>query len=107
MNRNVSFHKLAEVELNAAAAYYYTVRQTLGEAFLAEIGRCIQSIADHPEAGLVLVGSIRRRLARRFPYAVVYSLRSENIRVLAVMHLRRRPGYWFGRTWANTPQREP
>ena len=98
MSRNVSFHKLAEVELNATSAYYHTVRPALAEAFLEEIGHCIQSIAHNPEAGMVLVGSIRRRLARRFPYAVVYSLRSEDIRVLAIMHLRRRPGYWLGRT---------
>jgi hypothetical protein len=36
-------------------------------------------------------------LIRRFPYALLYSVGSGNIRVLAVMNLKRRPMYWVGR----------
>ena len=98
MSRTVSFHELAEIELNEAAAYYNAARSGLGEAFLTEIRRCIESITEVPEAAPVLLGSIHRRLAHRFPYAVVYSVRPEKIRVLAIMHLRRRPAYWLGRS---------
>jgi plasmid stabilization system protein ParE len=98
VSRAVSFHELAEIELNEAAAYYNAARSGLGEAFLTEIRRCIQSITEVPEAGPIHLGSIRRRFARRFPYAVVYSVRPEKIRVLAIMHLRRRPTYWLVRS---------
>ena len=77
--RTISFHKLAEKELNEAAAYYYAIRPALGEAFLKEIGHCLRSASEFPEAGPVLVGSIRRKLARRFPYAVVHSVRPLNL----------------------------
>ncbi|MEK7404298.1 MAG: type II toxin-antitoxin system RelE/ParE family toxin [Acidobacteriota bacterium] len=97
VTRRVSFHGMAERELDEAASYYSAESPGLGVTFLDEIRRCIQSILEHPEAGPVLVGSVRRRLARRFPYAVVYSIRPAEIRVLAVMHLRRRPMYWLGR----------
>lgn len=32
--------------------------------------------------------------ARRFPYAVIYVVRSECVLVVAVQHAKRRPGYW-------------
>lgn len=54
-------------------------------------------IADHPEAGTILRGSVRRRLLRRFPYALLYKTSPEGTRVLAVMNLKRRPTYWVGR----------
>ena len=93
----VSFHEMAEWELDEAAFYYDAERPGLGAAFLDEIQRSILSIVDHPEAAPVLIGSIRRLLSRRFPYAVVYAIRSTEVRVLAVMHVKRRPMYWAGR----------
>ena len=40
---------------------------------------------------------IRRALLTRFPYAIVFLIMSEEIRVLAVAHAKRRPGYWLNR----------
>lgn len=94
---NVSFNPLAEQELNDAAQYYELESPGLGNAFLAEAQRCCDGIVEYPEAGPVALGSIRRRLVRRFPYAILYSVRPDAIRVLAVMNLKRRPAYWIGR----------
>jgi plasmid stabilization system protein ParE len=88
---------MAERELNEAASYYSSESPGLGAAFLTEIQRCIQSILDYPEAAPILVGSVRRRIARRFPYAVLYSVKPAEIRILAVMHMKRRPMYRAGR----------
>jgi tRNA(Ile)-lysidine synthase TilS/MesJ len=42
---------------------------------------------------------VKRWLCERFPYAVIYRIASDgSIRVLAVAHHRRRPGYWRART---------
>ncbi|MDA2924811.1 type II toxin-antitoxin system RelE/ParE family toxin [Acidobacteria bacterium AH-259-L09] len=97
MTRTASFHRLAERELNEAAQYYDSESPGLGAAFLNEIERCVGRILEHPEAGLILVGNVRRRLARRFPYAVLYSIKPGGVRILAVMNLKRRPMYWVGR----------
>ncbi|MBI3825925.1 MAG: type II toxin-antitoxin system RelE/ParE family toxin [Candidatus Rokubacteria bacterium] len=72
------FHRLADRELNEAA-------------------QCLQSIQDHPEAGMILRGFVRRRLLRRFPYALLYKIKPSGIRILAVMNLKLRPAYWIGR----------
>jgi plasmid stabilization system protein ParE len=72
----VSFHKLAERELNEAA----------------------DAIFQNPEAGPIIRGTVRRRLCRRFPYALLYTIREDRIRILAVMNMKRRPAYWVGRS---------
>jgi plasmid stabilization system protein ParE len=94
----VSFHELAERELNDAAQYYEQERTGLGAAFIAEVQRCAAGILEHPEAGRVIRGKVRRRLCRRFPYGLLYTVEPNAIRVLAVMNLRRRPTYWVGRS---------
>ena len=97
MSRRVVYHALAELELNDAAQYYEHECQGLGAAFLTEVQRCSDSIVDHPEAGTAIRAGIRRRLVTRFPYAVLYTVKSQEIRILAVMNLRRRPFYWVDR----------
>ena len=69
----------------------------LGSAFLDDAQHCLQGILEHPEAAPCVRGQIRRRLFTRFPYALLYSIRGGNVRVLAVMNLRRRPFYWVDR----------
>ena len=95
---NVSFNPLAEQELNDAARYYELESPRLGAAFLTEVPRCCDGIVEYPEAGHIVHGSIRRRLVRRFPYAILYSTRPGVVRVLAIMNLKRRPAYWVGRS---------
>jgi plasmid stabilization system protein ParE len=57
----------------------------------------LELIADHPKAGRILRGSVRRRLLRKFPYALLYKIKPTDILILAVMNLKRRPTYWVGR----------
>lgn len=93
-----SFHDLAKVELNEAAQYYERDSPGLGAAFVTEVERSTAAILEHPEANPIVTGAIRRRLLRRFPYGLLYRVRPEQVRILAVMNLKRRPGYWIGRT---------
>jgi plasmid stabilization system protein ParE len=93
----ISFHRLAERELNDTALYYDLESPGLGVAFLDAVEKTLVSILEHPQSGTSVVGTIRRRLIRRFPYALLYSVRSNAVRILAVMNLKRRPMYWVGR----------
>jgi hypothetical protein len=45
---------------------------------------------------------VRRFLLPRFPFAIGYVVEGETITVLAVTHLRRRPGYWLRRVAGGT-----
>ena len=62
MNGRPEFHRLADRELNDAAQYYELESPGLGAVFLNEVERCLRLIVSYPEAGMVLVGSVRRRL---------------------------------------------
>lgn len=44
-----------------------------------------------------LKNPVRRVLITRFPYAIVFVEVDGEIRVIAVMHGRQRPGYWMRR----------
>lgn len=99
MTLQVIFHELAERELNDAAAYYFArERPGLGEAFLAELARVVRLLAELPLAGSPSNEDIRRWRLRRFPYAVIYRIRTDHVRVLAIAAIKRRPSYWHGRT---------
>jgi toxin ParE1/3/4 len=91
------FHELAAAELNEAAAYYARARPGLGEAFLGEVQHAIDALVAAPLAGRPVGDDIRGRLVRRFPYSVLYRIREDHIRILAIGHQKRRPFYWRDR----------
>ena len=93
----VIFHDLAQSELNEAAAYYARVRPGLGDAFLAEVEGAVDALVASPLAGTAVENDVRWWLVRRFPYSVLYRVRDDHIRILAIAHQKRRPFYWRGR----------
>jgi toxin ParE1/3/4 len=94
MSRALSFHKAAERELVDAAAYYDNSRPGLGRSFIDDVEHAIAQIEQYPESGYLLNRAVRRVLLRRFPYAVMYSASPDNLRILAIANLKRRPFYW-------------
>jgi hypothetical protein len=96
--RSASFHELAERELHDAALYYEQENAGLGVKFLDETERYIDAIMKNPYAGKKVRGQVRRRILRTFPYGILYSVKGDGIRVLAIMNLKRRPLYWVGRS---------
>jgi plasmid stabilization system protein ParE len=97
MTRRTSFHPLAEQELNEAASYYNAASPGLGSAFLDEVEHAGKQILEHPEAAPLVNRVVRRKLIRRFPYSVMYSVQTDTIRILAIANQKRRPFYWRGR----------
>jgi plasmid stabilization system protein ParE len=97
VNPTVWFHPFADLELNEAAYFYDAESPGLGTVFLDEVEHTIDRIVEHPNAGTLVAGTVRRRLIPRFPYAVLYSVKGDTIRILAIMHQKRRPFYWKDR----------
>jgi plasmid stabilization system protein ParE len=93
----IRLHEDAQQEHEDAADYYNQECPGLGYEFADEVYRTIGRIEDNPEAWQPLSKRTRRCLAHRFPYAVIYQLRSESILVIAIMHLHRDPNTWKGR----------
>lgn len=97
MISRISFHEFAELELKEAAQYYDSEVPGLGSAFLDEVEYSLDQIVSHPNAAPLLLGVIRRKLLRRFPYSILYSFEGDAIRILAVANQKRRPWYWRSR----------
>jgi hypothetical protein len=48
----------------------------------------------HPWQGAVVEGDVRWWLVKRFPYSVLYRIRDDHVRILAIAHQKRRAFYW-------------
>lgn len=95
----IEFHREALEELEQAKIWYEQQKAGLGELFFLEVQLAVSRIRDSPSTWPRYLGSqVRRFLLHRFPFAIVYLHESDLIRVLAVMHMRREPGYWKRRT---------
>jgi toxin ParE1/3/4 len=88
------FHPAARVEYREAAAFYESRRAGLGAAFSLEVEATIQRILETPERWRRLEQDVRTCRAHTFPYAILYTVEGSSILIVAVMHLRREPGYW-------------
>jgi len=89
-----AFHPDAEVEYTQAAQYYAAVAPDLGVRFYDEIERLITQARRQPNRFFRFSPPAQRVLARKFPYSVIYLDESDRVWILAVMHAKRRPGYW-------------
>jgi len=93
---NFSFHPEAETEFVTAIQYYEEQERELGLDFSMEVYKSVTRILANPESWTKVSNSIRRILVQRFPFGVLYHYNSEtdHVFIVAVMHLRREPGYW-------------
>ncbi len=98
MERKVSFHELAEFELNDAIVFFEAEREGLGLRFLSAVQAAVAHIREYSEASPVIIHDIRCKVLSRFPYNIFYSMKSDRIRILAIANQKRRPFYWIGRT---------
>lgn len=94
---NYYFAPHARQELKDATLYFSNLDPSLGKDFADEVERTISLILRFPEAWPRVTRSARRCRIQRFPYALLYRIGDEQIEILAVMHLSRRPNYWIDR----------
>jgi plasmid stabilization system protein ParE len=101
MTFRVEFHILAERELNEAAGFFESEVAGLGLAFLGEVEHAIASIQEHPEACPRIMQMVRRKLLRRFPYSIHYSVAGGKIRILSSGVLFYEPigAYFYEAAW--------
>ncbi len=101
--RKITFHEDADSEAHEAALYYEERATDLGLAFLDEIEKSSQRILANPLAYQRVGGEVRQAPVARFPYSILYVIEpDEHIRVIAVAHQKRRPGYWRERLQMET-----
>jgi toxin ParE2 len=91
---NYSFHPHAEKELEEIENHYESIRESLGDRFRDEIEATTSRMLQFPNGCQPLSRLVRRCRLNGFPYGIVYRVKPNEIRLLAVTHDRRRPNYW-------------
>lgn len=95
---NYWLHPEAEADLRDAAQFYREQAGTaLSQSFLAEFEHSVNLLLKHPSLGAIWRHGKRRFVTRRFPFSVIYAVAGDQLRILAVAHHSKRPGYWRGR----------
>ena len=84
-------------ELAEAWLWYEGQREGLGDEFRSCVDVAMAEIARDPLMWPKVRGEIRRRMTRRFPYAVLFLAVVDRIEVLAVFHSSRDPREWRSR----------
>ena len=67
------------------------------QGFLLELDAAVRAVAESPERWPVQPRGERRYVFPRYPFALLYRIRGEEVFVTAVAHHSRRPGYWCHR----------
>jgi plasmid stabilization system protein ParE len=90
----VIFHPEADAEVTAAAVYYEGQQENLGKRFLSSIEDGLARIRINPCLYPLIDEDVRRCLTRIFPFGILFRDRGDRLEIIAVMQLRRKPGYW-------------
>ena len=88
------FHPRADEEFDDAVRYYEERQRGLGIEFAEEVYGAVMRACEYPDAWPLMSCTTRRCLVNRFPYGVIFQIKSGQLRVIAVAHLQRRPNYW-------------
>ena len=89
-------------ELGEAAAWYESREPGLASRFIEEVEQVLPTIGARPRSFARLLDTaadliVRRALLPRFPFALVFTELDAEVRILAIAHAKRRPGYWLYR----------
>lgn len=97
MTVEVRLRREAEEDLEDAAAWYESQRAGLGQQFLDEVLKALETIAEVPLVYSVIYRNTRRAWMRRFPFGIFYQVESDGVIVIAIIHGSRHPRRWQGR----------
>ena len=93
----LEFLPQAEQEVAEVTAYYEQTDPALATRFREEIESITATLLLHPLLWRQRSDGYRRVNLPSFPFYLAYVLRGERVRVIAVSHGARRPGYFRSR----------
>jgi plasmid stabilization system protein ParE len=93
----VEFSPDAEIELDEATEWYFARDPDLADRFVVDVETTAALIVERPTMRAEIQPGVRRALLHDFPYSLIYRLEPGCVFVLAVMHHKRYPAYWYDR----------
>ena len=91
--RRLIVHPEVEMDVDAIVAHYAELDPTLPGRFRARLLEQVERIELFPDSGAILFEFYRRALIKRFPYMAVYAVGDSGPLLLAVINVKRDPGW--------------
>lgn len=96
--KQLIFHPDVLEEVKRSYQWYQSKAEGLGDDFVSELEGSYQAILEFPEVWPLFQSGFKRYLLSKFPYSIIYRQKDSEIYIVAIMHNRRKPGYWLNRT---------
>jgi plasmid stabilization system protein ParE len=78
----------ANADIGSAVLWYQRINPNLAFRFLSETDKTIRLIRQYPLSFPLVTGVIRRAVLHRFRYSIYFSLKNDEVSVIAVLHQR-------------------
>jgi plasmid stabilization system protein ParE len=94
MTLRLNFRREAEADIEEAFDWYESRSAGLGAEFLRAVDNTLAGIVRNPLAYQVVFRNTRRAVLHRFPYVVWFTVRPDDVVVVACVHGHRDPEHW-------------
>ena len=94
MIRRIEFNLKARTEFESASNWYAGRSRRAAIGFVLAFEHALHAISEDPSRYRKTLAGCRRYSLSRDPYSVIFDFDSERVIVIAVAHLKRRPGFW-------------
>jgi toxin ParE1/3/4 len=95
--KSFRFHPDALQEADNTAEFYKNKQAGLEKRFLAALQDAVFRMRSNPLIYRTVEGNIRKCRLLLFPYSLIYRVNDKYLEIIAIMHIRKRPGYWKSR----------
>jgi plasmid stabilization system protein ParE len=93
----VRVHPQAEAEADGAFEYLWARSESAALGFDTELRTAFSALRKNPRIYPPYLLGTRRSMRHRYPSFVVFREFPRKIQIVAVVHAKRRPGYWTNR----------
>ena len=90
-------HDAARQEFLDAVDFYAEESTQTPERFIAEVENALDKISLFPQRYPLYRGKYRRKVLKKHPYAIFYSINGNEITVTGIYHTSRKPDRWMRR----------
>lgn len=95
---NLKFLALAQNELDDIYEALEYQKENQGYQFISEVKQMLTLIKTYPTVYKKSTENTRKCLLRNFPYAIIYQYHANEIIIVSIMNLRKKPIHWASKS---------
>jgi toxin ParE1/3/4 len=96
-NKPYDLHPEAQREIEGSYVWYSQRSLDATVGFLTSVDEGLDVVSKSPHRWPTYIYGTRRYLLKDFPFSIVYLDDPDAVKIVAVAHHKRRPGYWKSR----------